>query len=718
MLPLFTVTIFLGAILVFGVQPIAARMILPSFGGSPAVWSATSVFFQVALLVGYGYSFALTRYVAPRRQPMLHAAALVAPVVFLPLSLPLLFGPDDLHPALAVIALLAVGLGVPFTIAATTGPLLQRWFSFTGHRAGRDPYFLYAASNAGSLIVLLAYPFVIEPRLELDAQSSAWSLGYVAFAALTAVCGIVVWRRAPTALDADVDASERDETGLAPRWSTRARWIVLAAAPSALSLGATAYISTDIAAVPLLWIAPLSLYLLSFIVAFSTRIRLKSTAAARLLPWAAAAVVIPSGGLFDLPVWVTIVLHLGFLFVAATMCHTRLAEERPPPRGLTEFYLLVAVGGALGGMFVSLLAPVIFDRVWEYPIAIAAALLLRGDTARLPGRRALIAAGAAVLVLVTLGGLAAQPGSPFPPVAAAIGIGGALLVLLVTISAAKPVLAAAVFVILGVSVWGIGSAVYTDRTFFGVYRVTANASDHLLINGSTVHGLQHTEPSLRGVATTYFHRTGPIGQVFATRGQQLNRVAVVGLGIGTIASYSEPGQEFTFFEIDPAMVEIARNPSLFTFLDTAQGRIEIVVADGRLGLESDATQYDLVILDAFTSDAIPAHLITREALMVYAERLTPDGLIAMNISNRFLDLEPVVGAVAKSLGMTALAQLDATISAREAAEGKSSSTWALLARDPAHLGDFADDPRWRPARVDDGVRPWTDDFSDILAALK
>lgn len=715
MLPLFTLTIFLGAVLVFGVQPIAARMLLPSFGGSPAVWSATSVFFQVALLLGYGYSFVVTRSLAPRRQPLVHLVALAAPLAFLPLSLPLLTG-GGTDPAFTVIGLLAVGLGVPFTIASTTGPLLQRWFSYTGHPSGRDPYFLYAASNAGSLLVLLSYPFLIEPRLDLTEQSATWSIGYALFAVLSAICAATVIRRTPAEVPADPDADVIADV-TAPTWRTRGRWVVLAAVPSALSLGATAYISTDIAAVPLLWIAPLSLYLLSFILAFSTRIPITSRHAGRLLPLAAAAVVIPSGGLLDLSTPVVIALHLVFLFVAATMCHTRLAEERPAPFRLTEFYLLVAVGGAVGGIFVSIIAPAIFDRVWEYPIAIGLALLLRPAGARLLNRRGLTGAALVIAVTLAVGGLALQQGG-IPAAVGPIAITSALLVSFLALAPLRPVLALAAFGILAVTVWGSGTAIHTERTFFGVYRVTMSGSDHLLVHGSTVHGLQHREPSRTRVPSAYYHRTGPIGQLFAARGDELDQVAVLGLGVGTLAAYSEPGQHFTFYEIDSAMVDIARDPALFTFLADAGGDMEVVVADGRLGLAADDRAYDLVILDAFTSDAIPVHLLTREAVAGYAERLSPDGVIAINISNRFLDLEPAVAAVARSLDMTAVVQHDADVTDEERAEGKTPSSWMIIAPESSRLDAFGAESRWETARIDEDVGPWSDAFSDILAVLR
>lgn len=717
MLPLFGTTIFLGAVLVFGVQPIAARMLLPSFGGSPAVWSATSVFFQLALLAGYAYSFALTNRATPRRQPLVHLVALAAPLVFLPLSLRAATSPGGLPPAIAVIALLTLTVGVPFVVAATTGPLLQRWFSYTGHRAGRDPYFLYAASNAGSLLVLLAYPFVIEPRFTLAEQSSLWSGGYVAFAALSAASAAVVMRRAPAVANADAEPAAADLEARVD-WRMRGWWVLLAAVPSALSLGATAYISTDIAAVPLLWIAPLSLYLLSFIVAFSNRLRVRSGIVGQLLVWVAAAMVIPSGGLLELPVWTVIGLHLAFLFVAATMCHTRLAESRPAPTRLTEYYLLIAIGGALGGIFVSLMAPAIFDAVWEYPIAIGLALLLRPRALRRPTKRVVMAGAIVLVVLILVAGLGARGDVPIPTIVTTLAIGLALLVLLLGASTVRPALAAIVFAILGISVWGGGEAMFTDRTFFGVYRVTTGAGAHNLVHGTTLHGMQHFDAARRYVATTYFHRTGPIGQVFEARGFELERVAVVGLGIGTLATYGQPHQQFTFFEIDPAMVAIAQDQSLFTFLADTKASVAVVVADGRLGIEAASDRYDLLIIDAFSSDAIPVHLLTREAIAAYTERLSATGMIAMNISNRYLELEPVVASIAHSLGMTVLAQHDLDVNAADAAEGKSPSRWVILAREPEDLRPFIDDARWVAGVYDPTQHPWTDDFSDILGALR
>ncbi len=712
---LFIVTIFLGAVLVFGVQPIAARLLLPRFGGSPGVWSAASLFFQLALLAGYGYSFLLTCHVTQRYQPLIHVPLLAMPLLLLPLSLPISGQPaTDATPAISVLGVLAVGLGIPFAVASTTGPLLQRWFSYTGHRSGSDPYFLYAASNTGSLLVLLAYPFLLEPRLTLDEQSIAWSVGYAVFAFLGATCAVVMRRRAPGEATSDRLVEKEKGSGSSatvPTWRSRARWVVLSAVPSALSLGTTQHISTDIAAVPLLWIAPLALYLTSFIVAFSRRNPLSSSVAGNLLPIPAAAMVVVP--LLGAPIWLTISIHLLLLFVAAVMCHARLAEERPSTRYLTEFYLLLSIGGALGGVFVSLLAPLLFDRVWEYPLAIVAALLLRPRIQGLLPRWSLIAVGGTIALAVIALLVRAQEPSVLPGWTPWIALAATLLAL----SRWRIVLAAVTAFLLGVPLTNGEGAIYTDRTFFGVYRVLSTEGRHELLHGTTVHGMQFLGATEREVPATYYHPTGPIGQVLTARGSAFKRIGVVGLGVGTLASYGTPGQHLTFFEIDPAMVALAREPTLFTYLADSEAEIDIRVADGRLGLVADTTRYDLLVVDAFSSDAIPVHLLTREALSIYESRLASGGVIAFHITNRYLDLAPVLGNIADSLGMSALVQVDTTLSAYALAQGKAASTWVLLAPRPADLAPFDTDARWTPAKLDPDSRVWTDGYSDLIGAL-
>lgn len=707
-LPLYAVTIFLGAMLVFGVQPIAARLLLPWFGGSPSVWSAVSLFFQLALLVGYAYSFLLTRALRPRRQPLVHLGVLAAPLLFIPITLTVT-GADASGeaPALDVIRVLAVGLAVPFIVASTTGPLLQRWFSFTRHRSAADPYFLYAASNAGSLLVLLAYPFLIEPNLTLTQQSGLWSTAYLAFAVLSGACAVVVMLRGPrTEVEKYGAASDASAEPIA--WSRRIRWVVLGAVPAALSLATTQHISTDVAAVPLLWIAPLGLYLASFVVAFSRRNPMHSGQSASLLPIVVAlAAALP---FMNPPMLVTISVNLALLFVAAVMCHSLVAEDRPHTSRLTEYYLLLSIGGAVGGAFVSLVAPTLFEAVWEYPVAIIAAVLLcpRGAW----GRSIIASVGIVLAAAVLLGAYVIAPG-----VLPSMLVWTAAVAILVAIAQWRLPFVIAMAVLLGGVTYG-GGGVYAERTFFGVYRVTVAEDQYRLVHGTTIHGLQHTSPELRAVASTYFHRTGPVGQVFTILGPELQRVAVVGLGVGTLVTYGTAKQEFTFYEIDPAVVDIATDPTYFTYLRDADATVEIVVADGRLGLAADSAKYDLIVLDAFSSDSVPVHLLTREAIEIYRERLRDGGVMAFNITNRHLELEPVLGALARDMELYALVQHDTRISGSELREGKAASKWVIMAASPQRLAPFAKDPRWGITTVDSSARPWTDDFADIFRALK
>lgn len=707
----FAAPIFLGAVLVFGVQPIAARLLLPHFGGSPAVWNTTSLFFQVALLAGYAYSHLLTRWLAPRRQALMHLLVLVVPLLLLPLVIRVDdSGGGQTAPVIAVLIALAGGVGIPFAVAATTGPLLQRWFSYSGHPSAGDPYFLYAASNTGSLLVLLAYPLIFEPQLTLDEQRAMWSLGYVIFVVLATVAAGLVLRRAP-ALQARV-AGRPDEALAHPLpWGTRLRWMTLAAVPAALSLGATQHLSTDVAAVPLLWVAPLAIYLASFIVAFSPRNPIGSRRAAVVLPVPAVAAAFTP--FLQLPIVVVIGIHLSLLLLAALMCHGRLAEERPAPNQLTEFYLLLSLGGAIGGAFVSLAAPLVFDRIWEYPIAIVAALLLRPRIPGRPGRRFL--AAAALLLLAALVGIIGGAWMP-----ESVSLAGPVVVVaagIVVVSRWRLAFAGVSAVVLAVPLVAGGTVIYTDRTFFGVYRVVDSGGRHELVHGNTVHGMQ-LPLGTTSRPPSYYHPSGPIGQVFRERGSRFGEIGVVGLGVGTLAAYGQEGQRLTFYEIDPGIVALAEDPSLFTYLADSKADLEVVVADGRLGLASESRRFDLLVIDAFSSDAIPVHLLTQEAVALYADRLTPGGLIAFHISNRYLELEPVLADIVESLELAALVRSDSTVTAQQAEEGKVGSEWLLIAGDEASLAPFDEDPTWtRPVGTETG-RIWTDNYSDLIGALR
>lgn len=741
LLIVYGLTIFVSATLLFLVQPLFARMALPLLGGAPAVWNTAQVFYQAALLLGYGYAHLTTRWLGVRRQAALHLALLSLPLLVLPIGIPAGWTPPrDGNPSLWLLTVLSVAVGLPFFVVSTSSPLLQKWFSGTGHRAAADPYFLYAASNVGSMLALLSYPLLVEPNLGLLDQSWLWALGYGLLLLLMAACAVGLWRapRGVTAPDQRPAATvAQPASGLTAR--RRLRWVLLSFVPSSLMLSVTTYLSTDIAAIPLLWVIPLALYLLTFILVFATRPPLPHWLMVRTLPFALLPLVIVLAARATQPISLLTALHLVTFFVAAMVCHGEIARDRPSTQHLTEFYLWMSVGGMLGGVFNALLAPQLFTGIVEYPLMLVLACLLlpRGAAAGpetsaapvvAPARRSQmldlglpvgLSALCALLVAVgEAGGLPAGPASTglmfgLPallcfsfsrrPVRFGLGIGAILLVSAFTS---------------GVS----GQVLYAERSFFGVHRVTLDPGGqyHLLLHGSTLHGKQSLDATRRREPLTYYYPSGPLGQLFNAlkSGPARPAVGVVGLGSGALACYSTPGQRWTFYEIDPAVERIARDRRYFHFLSDCTPDAEVVLGDARLSLaEAASQQYDLLVLDAYSSDSIPMHLMTREALQLYVAKLAPRGLLLFHISNRHLDLEPVLGNLAADAGLVGLTQDDATLTQAEEALGKQASQWVVLARQPEDLAALSSDSRWQPLRRDTGAL-WTDQFSSIVGVLR
>ena len=747
---LFTLAVFLSAALLFTVQPMVAKMLLPQVGGSPAVWNACMVFFQLALLAGYLYAHALTRRLSTTAQLAVHGLLLLAPLVLLPIDLTARGGPPrGASPVAWILLTLAVGAGLPFFVVSTTGPLLQRWFSRTPHPAAADPYFLYAASNAGSLGGLLLYPVVLEPYLRLTArasfvsQTTLWAVGYVGFVLLAAACA--AWARR---------AESPPTPGAAPEppppvpVRDRLLWIGLAFVPSSALLGTTQYITQDIAAFPLLWTLPLAIYLASFMLVFSKRFPQRPQLWGALLGILVAGIGASFLGLVRSRGFLLVPLHLLALFAVAMVAHGRLASLRPHVGRLTEFYLCLALGGALGGIFNALVAPVLFESTLEYPLILFLACLSRArwreEVASMRTRLAWLsdlgipaAIGAATWLLA---GLSVEPGSPGASWLPTVQAGVPALLCLATLGW-RLRFALSVGVLLGYGFWSISdpaAALARERTFFGIHRVaevpgpTVEVADgrggtteiaqlfHVLIHGATRHGSQAMDPARRGSPTSYFHRSGPIGQVFEamSAARRLREVGLIGLGAGTLAAYGEPGARFTYFEIDPAVVRIASDRELFTYLSDTRADLRVVTGDGRLKLEQEPDgHFDLLVLDAFSSDAIPVHLLTREAIALYRRKLAPDGVIALHLTNQFMTLSPVVAAISADLGNPAFVRADRVASPLEAFEGKDDSIWAVLAEPGSPLGGLASDARWsRPAA--DARFLWTDDYSNVLGVIR
>jgi len=730
MLFLFALAMFLSATLLFIIQPLFTKMVLPMLGGSPAVWNTCMVFYQAALLAGYSYAHAAPRWLGVHRQAVFHLALLVLIIFTLPIGIAEGWTPPPASsPILWLLLLLLLSVGLPFFVISTTAPLLQKWFAHTSHASAQDPYFLYGASNLGSMLALVGYPVLVEPHLRLASQAWAWAGGYLVLTGLISVCALMLWIFPGAGAGQDPDGTSRAAAAPVPpvTVSQRLWWILLAFAPSSLLLGVTTYLSTDLASVPLLWVIPLAIYLLTFVLIFARQPLVPHHLMVFFEPFLIIMVAVSFFMGVKGAVWQLFPIHLLMFFVIAMVCHGELMKSRPPSAQLTEFYLWMSVGGVLGGVFNALVAPVVFNSVIEYPLIIILASLLRpsqNPEARKPYDQVLDfllpLAFALLLWLLALGFHAL----------------GEKLILFLLISCLAGGLcyslrlrprrfALGVGVLILAGTWlhtGKDLVLLRERNFFSVLKVSQDREGqyHTLTHGSTVHGRQSLDPARRRQPLSYFHRTGPLGQVFAAYGDlsRAPRVAVVGLGTGTVACYGQPGQQLTFYEIDPAVERVARDPRYFTFLQDCPADVAVVLGDARLSLRQAADScYNMIILDAFSSDAIPIHLVTREALKLYLAKLAKGGILAFHISNRYLDLTPVLGNLAQDAGLTAMKQLDGKLTAAEKQEKKSPSYWVVMARDRAHLEALARDPRWQALPGKSGGPLWTDDFSDILTVF-
>jgi SAM-dependent methyltransferase len=935
MLLTFALTLFTSATLLFMLQPLIGKMILPLLGGTPEVWNTCMVFFQALLLAGYGYAHATTTWLGSRKQALVHLAVLGLPFLFLPIAVDKeLVWAGTAGPIPTVLLLLFFSVGVPFFVVSASAPMLQKWFAATDHPAARDPYFLYGASNLGSMLVLLAYPTLIEPHLPLTGQRFWWAVVFGVLVVLTAGCSVCLWLanpprqgtpqgKEPQTLDSSGAVSPSPEvsepvlsgkaarkrkarnrssqaqeipdslafpapgtstdtalTGTVTAWR-RLRWVLLALVPSSMMLGATTYLTTDIAAIPMLLLPPLALYLLSFIIVFANVPRLVHVAMILAMPLLLLLLVfmILSELKPDNVLWV-ILIHLASLFVVAMVCHGELAHDRPPTRYLTEYYLWLSVGGVAGGLFNALIAPLVFNSLLEYKLMVVVAALLLPPL--LDGRTTRV--GVAIdtsltvgflLIAVFLLGVRLTEGPPeFGPgsrpeawtwqaAGLLLGLGGGLylwwrdpqhrlqrgfdLVLPLTLGLlvialsfamhSKPIWARvedfaksismepeklALVLEYGVPAvlcytfierttrFGLGvgaillasafctqyasTTVFQKRTFFGVLTIEdrfdtvwlARASEALpreriaytdqwsgwvkyllpvrrLVHGTTMHGKQFKDEPLKHLPLTYYHRSGPVGRVMAAYNRDADalglvtgpyaalaawpghshNIGVIGLGTGTLAAYARPGQSITFYEIDPLVLAIARNPVYFSYLADAEKRgskIQTVVNDARLAIERQLAEqpdwpeedkYGILVVDAFSSDAIPIHLITREALQLYLRVLREDGIVAFHISNRYLDLEPVLGNLARAENLACYSEKDNS----QDDPGKARSHWVVLARKEGNLEKLLLDSRgskspgpsagsssppsehWLRTPVDDRVGIWTDDYSNLWSVF-
>jgi hypothetical protein len=708
---LYSLAVALGAALLFLIEPMEAKALLPELGGSPGVWTVSLVFYQTALLAGYAYAHGLVRSLSLRQTAIVHAVAVAGAALVLPWHGPTHLEHGQLPPSIWILGTLLVSVGVPFVVLAATGPLLQRWA--VAIPTVRTPYLLYALGNGSSLAALVAYPTLLERYLPLTApsgpspetgltQHGVWSCAFLVFASLILACAL------QTAFAPGANVPARRSSDRPTSLGQRLTWVGLAALPSALMLSTTQALATDVASVPLLWVGPVAVYLLSFIVAFAVPGRFPVWVAS----WATVVLVLgiaASQWTTDRPNPVlALPLYLATLLAVGLLCHARLAEQRPPVGSVTSFYLWIAAGSAAGSFSCGLIAPLVFRSVAEYPLTLVLACLVvptalqRGSHHRKRWWRLIR-------------------------------------------NRAVPGVVALSFLAIAVRKRLAGEDLLEVRTFFGVLRVrdawgpafVPLGGPHVgqqvrlplreLYHGTTLHGVQVTRPSLSHLPTTYYHPSGPIGRVFAAvgvdpgRSRLLAHVGVVGLGVGSLAAYAKSGERFSFFEIDPEVVRIARDPKLFSFLSDCEGDIDVVVGDGRIALanEPDAT-FGLLIVDAFSSDAVPVHLLTREALALALRKLWPGGLVAYHLSSNFFDLSPVIAEAATSLGQDGVYWDDEALSATEVATAKQPSKWAVLG-DSGAVSALKGTDGWVPLasrrRLHGGPWLWTDRYSSPLAAL-
>ncbi len=731
-LVVYTAAIFVSALLLFSVQPLFTKMVLPRLGGSPAVWSVAMVFFQSLLLAGYAYAHFLMQ-IQNRAVPIaVHLVLLVVALATLPLSIASGWGePPTSGYAFWLLGLFVVSIGLPFFALAANNPLLQAWFVRTGHPAGPDPYFLYASSNIGSFLALLSYPVLLEPMFTLRTQNLMWTAGYGVLALLIAGCGVLLMR-SPARAVADPQAEKKQSP--APDWMLRSRWIFLAAVPSGLLIAVTAHISTDVAAAPLLWVLPLSLYLLTWVLVFQSRPLLPHRWMLMLQPLAIAGVIVLLAVGGEQNLLLTLGGHQLCFFVIAMACHGELARTRPAAKYLTGFYVALSFGGMVGGLFAGLIAPYAFSWIAEYPILLALAALCRPSDGgeRLPLWTRWYWPFLAVLAVALIapawseGKIPAWLQEHRVWTAAAVGALAAALALFLKASRLK-IFATVVVALVLIRVYPSDDGrVETVRSFFGVHKivVTPHGQYHVLMHGTTIHGAQKflnddgTPVTGRPEPITYYHRDGGIGQAIAAirarKGAPL-RVAVIGVGSGTLTCASEPGESWKFFEIDQTMVDTARDPKYFSYIQNCAPGLKPVIGDARLTFAKEPDGiYDLIIVDAYSSDAIPIHLATEEAMKIYKDKLAPQGAVVMHVSNRHLELESVVVGIADANDLKSWVYSED--SGRDD-EYIFATTVVVSAREEADVGNLASSQQWAETEPTENERVWTDDYSNVLGAV-
>jgi SAM-dependent methyltransferase len=728
----FAPTLFLSAFLLFWFEPMVGKMMLPFLGGAAAVWITCLLFFQLMLLTGYGYVHALERALGVRMQVLVHTFLMLVVFAFLPIHFePRPTASASLYPSTWLLWELLKSVGVPFAVVSTTAPLLQNWLSKTRAGSGRDPYFLYAISNAGSLIGLLAYPLLIEPNSGVRIQSTWWFTGYVLLTLAVVSIAVLVWKTTTQVPEMDASLEMTDDISTTTdnvSWTQRLFWLAAAFVPSGLMSAVTNHILLNLASVPFLWIIPLAAYLATFMVAFGRRIHLSWSLLSRVVPIILLLFfpfVAVSRAVDAEYMWYVVAVHILVLIAGALLCHTALAARRPSSKHLTEFYLWVAIGGALGAAFTAVVAPSIFRTVVEYPLLVATLAFFRertdvdaqvnGADLILPAALGFLVIGSSKLLQWANVDLTTNLTTPLAFDAAIILIAYLLRRRVVRFALAMAILVLTYHSLLP-QFYGGAQFIFTTRNFFGVKGVKYDlaSNSRRLLHGDTLHGLESLEPDLIGHPLSYYHETGPIGDVMRLLEERPEQsIGVIGLGTGSMAGWTAPHRRITFFDIDPQVYDIANR--FFTFLPHCRDNCSVVIGDGRLSLEkAKEGEFDLLLLDAFNSDSIPAHLVSREAVQMYLRRLKPNGLLMFHVSNRYMDVEGLVSAIVTDAALEARIRHDEDL---EAGPLKARSHYVLAAKNVLAFGPLNEDENWEKVVKPDKIQPWTDDYSNMLEIL-
>ena len=730
-LPVFAGAIFLSALLLFSVQPMFTKMVLPQLGGSPGVWSVAMVFFQGLLLLGYLWAHFLAKKLPLAVAAGVHIAICALVFVALPIAAVNMPPPSAEGQAFWLIGLFAMSVGLPFFALSVNGPLLQAWFARTGHAQSSDPYFLYGASNLGSFAALLAYPFLIEPLFGLSAQSRIWALGFLALAVTLGACVAIALATRPHFASIAGASCANAKPDIAPARADYMSWIALAFVPSGLLVAVTAHISTDVGAAPLLWVAPLALYLLTFVVAFRDKASKLDATTSRVHVWLVGVGLM---GLGSGSRWVALGLAVSLLvfFVCALASHRALYLRRPSAGHLTSFYVCMSLGGVLGGLFAALIAPLIFSSLYEYPALLVASLLCRPgawEKLKTAPRRGL----ARIAAICALALLAAVAIGSFVPdskmLATGLVIAFSAIAMLQWRDMPTAVMLSVFAALSGPVLHATLAQQDVRRSFFGIHRIfeTQDGYFRLLVHGTTIHGAMRVRDADgkpnegRPAPTTYYAFDGPMGQAISSvrdkNGGKLSHVAAIGLGVGSLACHANPGEMITFYEIDPLVIDIARNRSLFRYLSDCAPGAATVLGDARLTIADQKEKSDIVVVDAFTSDAIPAHLMTREAVALFKDRAKDDGVVVFHISNNVMDFSGILARIASDLGLVALRNQD-RVARPDHPDLRTPSDVVALVRDPTHMGQKAlASGEWLPITPDASARLWTDDYSTILTPI-